>query len=88
MDKKYYSTLDKKEQKEFLLALGKRIKQLRVEKDWSQERLGFKSNLDRTYIGGIERGERNPTILNLKKIADALEIPLSDILLKLHNKKE
>lgn len=80
MNKKHISPLDKKEEQQFLNTLGRKIKQLRVEKDWSQERLGFKSNLDRTYIGGIERGERNLTILNLKKIADALGVSLSEIL--------
>ncbi|MEC2020203.1 MULTISPECIES: helix-turn-helix domain-containing protein [Bacillus] len=88
MDKKYFSPIDKKEEQQFLNALGRKIKQLRVEKDWSQERLGFKSNLDRTYIGGIERGERNLTVLNLKKIADALEVSVSDILVEESNNKE
>ncbi|MGB3262306.1 helix-turn-helix domain-containing protein [Paenisporosarcina sp.] len=69
-----------REEQRFLNDLGKRIKQFRVNKEWSQERLAFKSNLDRTYIGGIERGEGNPTALNLKKIADALEVPLEKIL--------
>ena len=88
MDKKHSSPLDKKEEQQFLNALGRKIKQLRVEKDWSQERLGFKSNLDRTYIGGIERGERNLTVLNLKRIADALGVPVSEILAKKSNDKE
>lgn len=70
----------KREKQEFLSSLGEQVRQLRVIKGWSQERLGFKSNLDRTYIGGIERGERNPSILNLKKIADALGVPLHQIL--------
>lgn len=69
-----------REEQLFLTKLGKRIRRFRVNKDWSQERLGFKSNLDRTYIGGIERGQSNPTALNLKKIADALELPLEKIL--------
>lgn len=85
LDNYYIKTLEviiirKQEEQRFLNELGKRIKQLRVDKDWSQERLAFKSNLDRTYIGGIERGEGNPTVLNLKKIANALEVPLEKIL--------
>ncbi|MCY8826058.1 helix-turn-helix domain-containing protein [Bacillus atrophaeus] len=72
-------TIREREEQQFLNGLGKRIKLLRVSKEWSQERLGFKSNLDRTYIGGIERGEENPSILNLKKIADALEVPIEKI---------
>lgn len=46
----------------------------------SQERLGLESGLDRTYVGGIERGERNPSYGNLIKIADCLETPLSQII--------
>lgn len=88
MNKKHFSPIDKKEEQHFLNALGRKIKQLRVEKDWSQERLGFKSNLDRTYIGGIERGERNLTVLNLKKVADALGVSISDILADVPKNKE
>lgn len=88
MNKKNISPLDKKDGQQFLNALGKKIKQFRVEKDWSQERLGFKSNLDRTYIGGIERGERNPSVLNLKKIADALGVTVSELLSKKSNNEE
>lgn len=65
---------------EFLIKLGMNIKKQRIEKGWSQEKLGFKSNLDRTYIGGIERGERNVTILNLKRIADALNTSINDLI--------
>ncbi|NQX46408.1 helix-turn-helix transcriptional regulator [Paenibacillus tritici] len=88
MNEKYGSLSHKKEEQQFLNALGKKIKQLRLGKDWSQERLGFKSNLDRTYIGGIERGERNLTVLNLKKIADALGVSVSFILSEKSNKEE
>lgn len=72
--------LNKEKDQQFLNDLGRKIKQFRVGKDWSQERLGFKSNLDRTYIGAIERGERNFSVLNLKKITDALEVSISDVL--------
>lgn len=79
---------EKQEEQLFLRSLGNRIKELRVKENWSQERLGFKSNLDRTYIGGIERGERNFTVLNLKKIADALGVSVNDILKSKTNNKE
>ena len=54
--------------------IGKRIKDLRMIKGWSQEQLSFESQLHRTYIGSVERGERNITLVNLKRITDALQI--------------
>ncbi len=62
-----------------LIQFGIRVKQLRKEKDFSQERLAFKAGLHRTYIGMIERAEKNITLLNIKKIADALEITIKDL---------
>lgn len=59
--------------------LGKRIRELRKEKGWSQEKLGFEVELHPTYIGGIERGERNPSVKNLAKIAKALSIKIADL---------
>lgn len=67
---------DEQNDLEFRKAFGKRIKFLRQQKDITQERLGFLAQLDRTYIGGLERGERNITLGNIKRIADALQIPV------------
>ncbi|HFK1661944.1 helix-turn-helix domain-containing protein [Bacillus cereus] len=78
-NKETFQTTTQGEQ-EFLNALGKRIKKLRNEKGVTQERLGEECNLHRTYIGGIERGERNFTILNLKRIADALGVSVNEVL--------
>ena len=66
-------------EKEFLKSVGLRVKKYRLERSWSQEELGLRSNLDRTYIGGIERGERNISILKLKKIAGVLQVSMSDL---------
>jgi len=63
-----------------LQTLGKRIRLLRTDRALSQEELADLSDLHRTYVGGIERGERNPTIRNLAAIARALNIPLSVLL--------
>jgi len=60
-----------------LITLGKRIKENRLKRNLSQEDLAAKANMHRTYIGMVERGEKNITISNLKKISDALEIDIS-----------
>ena len=46
----------------------------------TQERLAFAAELDLTYIGGIERGSRNPSLLVMARIADALEVELVELL--------
>lgn len=57
-----------------LVALGARIRELRAKKGWSQEGFADQCGLDRTYIGGIERGERNLAVLNLLKVARTLGV--------------
>jgi transcriptional regulator with XRE-family HTH domain len=59
--------------------LGKRIRELRKQKGLSQEELGWKSELHFTYIGGVERGEKNCSIITLEKIAKGLEININDL---------
>lgn len=67
------------------LAIGQAIRYYRKSKKWSQEYLGFKAGLDRTYIGGVERGERNITLRSLTNISDALNINLYALLEKASN---
>ena len=55
-----------------LVSLGKTIRSLRTERNISQEALAHAANLDRSYMGGIERGEHNIAIVNLTKIAAPL----------------
>lgn len=61
------------------LAYGRALRELRLERGISQERLAHLSELDRTYVSGIERGERNPSLTNILKLVDALEISLSEL---------
>ena len=53
---------------------GEHIRKFRKSKGLSQEELALQSGLDRTYIGGVERGERNISLINICRIADALSI--------------
>ena len=52
--------------------LGSRIRQMRRDLGWTQEELAAKADIDRSYIGGVERGERNLTFIMLCDIATAL----------------
>jgi transcriptional regulator with XRE-family HTH domain len=61
------------EDKAFLKNIGLKIRHLRQKANISQEELADLARLDRSYLGSVERGERNISVLNLKKIADALE---------------
>lgn len=58
--------------------VGKRIKELRLAKNMSQEDFAYKCGLDRTYITSLERGKRNVSLINLEKIANAFEMSLSE----------
>jgi transcriptional regulator with XRE-family HTH domain len=60
--------------------VGENVRRLRANKGWSQEYLAFESGLHRTYISGVERGARNPTVLVLKELADALGALPADLL--------
>ncbi len=60
--------------------LGNNIRKFREAKDWSQEDLAEKSDLHRTYISGIERGVRNPSLTIIFKLANGLSVEPSDLL--------
>lgn len=53
---------------------GRRLTELRRAKGWSQEKLALESGLARSYLGGVERGQRNIALVNICKLADALEL--------------
>jgi len=63
-----------------LRTFGERIKKLRKRKGWSQETLGEKAGLHRTYIGSIERYERNISLLNIERLAKAFKVRVKDLL--------
>lgn len=61
------------------IKFGKRVRELRQKSGLTQEELGFRAKLHRTYIGSIERGEQNVAIENIFKLAKALQITLSEL---------
>lgn len=68
-------------EKEVLLLFGKKLKELRVAKNLTQIELAEKSGLHPNYIGMVERGERNPSLINIDKLAKALNTSLPEIFL-------
>ena len=64
---------------DILKRFGQRVRELRSDQGFSQESLADDCGLDRTYIGSIERGERNVALRNIEKIADALGISIADL---------
>ena len=66
--------------KDLLQLLGKRVHDLRTAKKWSQEEFAHISGLHRTYVGQVERGEKNLSFANLIKIAGALGVNVADLL--------
>ena len=57
---------------------GGRIRELRAEKGWSQEELADRCGLHRTYIGAVERGEQNISLVNIDRLATTLGVSLSE----------
>jgi len=62
------------------IRFGKRLATCRKAKGWSQERLALESGIARSYLGGVERGKRNIALLNICRLAQALEIPPSKLM--------
>jgi len=60
--------------------VGKNVRKFRQQRKLTQEQLAFEAQIDLTYMGGIERGRRNPSLLVMARIADALAVPLSKLI--------
>lgn len=61
------------------ILFGRRLAELRRRKGWSQETLSLESGIARSYLGGIERGQRNVALVNICKLADALDVPAGEL---------
>ena len=66
---------DKKRLKHF----GENLRRLRKLKGVSQEQLAFEAELDRSFVGQVERGERNLSLLNIHRLAEALGVPIENL---------
>ena len=64
----------------FLAALGQRLREIRQSHGYSQEALALKAGIDRTYVSSVERGKRNVSALNLRRLAKALAIQPRELL--------
>lgn len=64
----------------FLRQIGSRIREERLARGWTQEQLANYCGLHRTFIGSVERGERNVSILNLRLIAATLRVEVAELL--------
>lgn len=69
-----------KEKGDILKRFGQRVRELRTKAEYSQESFAAKCGLDRTYIGGIERGERNVALRNIGTIAKALGLSVGELM--------
>lgn len=62
-----------------LKQFGNKVREERLKKGLSQEELAEKAGVHRTYVGMIERAEKNITLRNIQKVAEALDLPISDL---------
>ncbi len=65
--------------KDVLKKFGEHLREIRIKQELSQVELAYKGNFDRNYIGMLERGERNPSLKNLIRLSEALNISLSEL---------
>jgi transcriptional regulator with XRE-family HTH domain len=67
---------------------GNALKRLRKQQGLSQEQLAIEAGLDRSYIGGVERGERNISLINIEKLAKTLDIPIHILFMEIDDSEE
>lgn len=72
--------LSRNRQDPALLALGKAIRRIRLSKEVSQEKLALLAEVDRSYVGRVERGDNNVAVLTLVKLAHALDISIAQLM--------
>ncbi len=65
---------------EVCVLVGKKMREINLKLGYNQEELSFKAGLHRTYISSVERGKRNISLTNIKKLADALDLKMKDLM--------
>ena len=65
---------------DILIVFGRRVRALRKDAGWSQEEFADEAELDRTYIGGVERGERNLALRNIHRIAQTFDMTIAELM--------
>jgi transcriptional regulator with XRE-family HTH domain len=65
--------------RDWRVIFGRNVRAARQRQKLTQEKLAFEAKIDLTYVGGIERGKRNPSLLVMARIAQALSVPLSKL---------
>ena len=73
------TSMDKRSETQIQKRFGARLREIRKQKGLSQESLALGCDLDRTYIGGVERGERNISLVNIHRIARALGVQVNQL---------
>jgi transcriptional regulator with XRE-family HTH domain len=66
--------------RDWRVIFGKNVRKFRQQRKLTQEQLSFEAKIDLTYMGGIERGKRNPSLLVMARIAEALSVPLAKLI--------
>jgi len=74
-----FKIIDNIMKKEILIKFGKKVREIRVRQNLSQEKLATKAGVHRTYIGMIERAEKNITLENIEKVAKALGLSVKEL---------
>lgn len=72
--------LSRNRQDPVLVALGETIRRIRLSKEISQEKLALLAEVDRSYVGRVERGDNNVAVLTLSRLAGALDISISELM--------
>ena len=72
--------LSRRRQDPILLALGEAIRRMRIEKGISQEKLALLAEVDRSYVGRVERGDNNVAVLTLARLVKAVDVSIADLM--------